>query len=186
MKKPSLWYPAKPFIVSQGWGIKNPSYNQFGFSEHNGVDFLTGYKNEVHAPLPCLVLETGFNESAGNFVRLASTEKYQIGDKEGYFGIMFMHAEKILCTKGQVLKTGELVMIADSTGFSTGPHTHMSCRTLSKQSWDKKYRLDTYAPADYTFDPRPYWNNYFAQDYGVVSNIMNQLSMLLAQLKVRK
>jgi len=184
--KPYFYYPAKPYIVSQAWGISNPSYKQFGFSKHNGVDFLTGERNEVRAPLPLLVLETGYNDGAGNYARLVSLDKYDVADTNCYIGMMFMHAERVLVKKGDILKTGDLIMIADNTGFSTGPHTHLSCRRLSKQNWGKKYRLDTDKEADYTFDPRPYWNGFYAADFGLITTIMHKLKDLLAQLQKTK
>lgn len=182
MKKPSLWFPVKPWIVSQSWGIKNPSYEQFGFSRHNGVDCLTGFKNEVRAPIDMEVSETGYNDGAGNYVRAFTTEKYQVGDKECYIGLMFMHAEKVSCVKGQILRVGDLVMIADSTGFSTGPHTHITTKRFSEKKWDKKHLLDTDTSVDRTFDPTPYWNGYYAVDKGTVLSTLQALILLLQKL----
>jgi len=38
MSKLELFYPAKPYKITQAFGINNPSYLQFGFSQHNGID----------------------------------------------------------------------------------------------------------------------------------------------------
>ena len=67
--KLELFYPAKPFAITQGWGIKNPSYEQFGFSHHNGVDFILGKDKKLHAPCDLVVTDVGYNSGAGNYIR---------------------------------------------------------------------------------------------------------------------
>ena len=168
--KLELWYPAKPYTVTQGWGISNPSYLQFGFSRHNGEDFLIGKNNRTHCPVKAEVVETGFNEGAGNYVRLVSLNKYDVGGENCYVGMMFMHHEKILCEKGQVLGVGDIMGIPDNTGFSTGPHTHGSYFRLKSQNYYGE-RYDTDATVNYTFNPQPYWTGFAAQDYKIVSTI---------------
>jgi len=183
MAKLTLWYPAKPFHVTQGWGISNPSYNQFGFSKHNGVDFKIGDDKLLRSPTNLVVAEVGFNESAGNFVRLFSPEKLEIGDQECYLGAMFMHLERAMCAKGQLLETGEVFAVPDNTGFSTGPHTHMTLRRYSKQVWNKKYQLDLDPASDFTFDPAPYWTGFYAKDKDTVINLLQQVLKLLLSKK---
>lgn len=179
MSRLSLWYPAKPYVVSQKWGIYNPAYEQFGFDKHNGEDFLMEPDHKTHCPIPSVVEETGYNEGAGNFVRLVSQEKWLVDGVECYVGTMFMHHEKILCKKGDLLKTGDVMGIADNTGFSTGPHTHGSYYRLSRPQNLPEYRLDADLHTNQTFDPSPYWNKFYAQDYGLVIGLYAQVVALL-------
>ena len=159
-----LSYPVKPWIVTQAHGIKNPSYNQFGFSEHNGVDVALGTDGKIYAPCDLEVLEIGFNNGAGNYVRLFSPEKLTVDGIQCYVGIMAMHLLRATCKEGQKLKIGDEIGFAGNTGFSTGPHTHFTFRRYSKKVWNKKFQLDTDKEADHTFDPSPYWTGKYAVD----------------------
>lgn len=180
MSRLELWFPAKPYNISQAWGIYNPSYVQFGFSRHNGVDFLVGADRLVHCPVAAKVEDVGFSASKGNYVRLVSTEKHEVLGKECYVGLIFMHGEKNLVKKGQVLKVGEPLMIPDNTGFSTGPHTHMTAYRLSKPKNLPENRLDTNKETNYTFDPQLFWNGYYAQDVDKVMTVLRQTVALLS------
>lgn len=164
MPELQLHFPAKPYWITQGWGIKNPSYEQFGFSAHNGVDFSVGTDKHVYCPLRSEVVEQGYNSGAGNFLRCVSTDKWEVGDKTCYVGWMVMHFEKTYPKVGDILEVGTDLGIADNTGFSTGPHTHTSWYRLKSPKNTPTNRLDTDKATNYTFDPQPYYNGKFAQD----------------------
>lgn len=176
-----LYYPAKPYHITQAWGISNPSYLQFGFSKHNGEDFMIGKDNRTHCPLKAIVEEVGFNDSAGNYIRLVSQERFDVLGANCYIGMMFMHHEQILAKKGDILDVGDIMGIPDNTGFSTGPHTHGSYYRLSQPSNVPQNRLDTDIATNNTFDPHPYWTGFCAQDYKIVWTIQ-QLINLYKQL----
>lgn len=139
-----LDYPFKPFTVTQLWGEPNSAYAQFGFTRHNGVDCKPRSLDTVW---PIYMPAAGFkaqvvryNEKGGGHeIWFLSKEKYQIGDKFCYAYMAFAHGEKILIPVGYEPAHGELFMIGDHTGFSTGPHTHWSL-----------YRVD-YDGARFTF-----------------------------------
>lgn len=178
-----LYYPAKPYNVTQAWGISNPSYEQFGFSKHNGEDFRIGDDKLVHCPIPAEVTETGYDNAKGNYVRLISTEQWIVGGIPCWVGLVFMHGEKVLVKQGDILKVGDAMMIPDNTGFSTGPHTHMSVYRLGGMY--KNERLDTDTATNNTFDPHPYWQSIAAQDVGTFIGLCQQIIPLLTKL-IRK
>src|SRR3990167_5835535 len=125
MSKLELFFPAKPYNVTQAFGIYNPAYLQFGFELHNGADFTIEPDGLVHAMCDGEVTETGFNSGAGNFVRY-KTEPMEAEGRTGVVEFMYMHGKEILVKKGDKVLCGDSLMIADNTGFSTGPHTHIS------------------------------------------------------------
>lgn len=176
-----LYYPTKPWILTQGWGILNPSYNQFGFTRHNGQDSLPGADKLNHCPVRAKVEETGYNDAAGNYVRLVSTDMHMVGGVKCYVGMMFMHHEKILCVRGQILEIGEVMGIPDNTGFSTGAHTHGSYYRLSQPQNAPQYRLDQDTATNNTFDPYPYQTGVCAQDVGTYIGLLSKLVQLLQQ-----
>lgn len=169
--KLEFYYPAKPYNITQAWGISNPSYEQFGFSRHNGEDFQIGKDNRTHCPLKAKVEDVGCNAGAGNYIRLVSTSTYDVLGETCYIGMMFMHHEQVLAKKGDTLEVGDIMGIPDNTGFSTGPHTHGSYYRLSKPWNSPENRLDTDTTVNNTFDPRLFWTGFAAQDYKIVSTI---------------
>lgn len=177
METLKLYYPAKPFWITQAWGISNPSYEQFGFSKHNGVDFRIGDDRLVHCPVPATVTETGYDSAKGNYVRLITNDEWLVNGVECKVGLVFMHGEKILVKDGDVLGIGDPLMIPDNTGFSTGPHTHMSVYRLGGLYWNE--RLDTDPVTNNTFDPHPFWTGYSAQDY---TTLIHTLRLAVAAL----
>ena len=173
--KLDLFYPAKPYVITQAFGITNPSYNQFGFSKHNGTDFAVDTDKIVRAMCDGEVYEVGFNKGAGNFVRY-KTGRVEAEGRTGIVGFMYMHAEKCLVTKGQKIKAGDPLIIAGNTGFSTGPHTHISAYFINE--------LDERIPVgnpetDYCIDFSKYYNGYFSDEATKVINILSTIINLL-------
>jgi murein DD-endopeptidase MepM/ murein hydrolase activator NlpD len=177
-----LYYPAKPYAVTQGWGVANPSYRNAGmnFDRHNGEDFRIGDDKLVHCPVPAICIDTGYDQWKGNFARFITTEEWTVDGLACHVGFVAMHGEKVLCEKGQTLKVGDQIMIPDNTGFSTGPHTHISYYRLGGIYMNQ--RLDTDVATDFTFDPHPYWTGYHAQDYGTLVHTLQALVAALTAI----
>lgn len=183
--KLELYYPVKPFIITQGWGISNPTYLQFGFSKHNGVDFIpyTGAVTfPLYAPLKLTVIEIGTQPGAGNFVRFISQDTWEVDGVKCYVGGIFMHLKEPSVNLMQTCNVGDQLGIANNTGNSTGPHTHLS---LYKLGNDKVTRLDTDKEVNYTFNPQPYWNGKFAVDIKIklIQTLISLLQKLLTFIK---
>lgn len=156
--KLQLFIPAKPFKVTQGWGIKNASYKEAGFkfTHHNGIDFHVDDDVQVEAMCDGIVTETGFRKDTGNFVRY----KTSLVNAEGtdcFVEFMYMHASKILVFTGERVYAGKPLIIAGNTGFSTGPHTHISASRFDGNG----NRLDQDWQTNYTFD----WSKYLNESY---------------------
>ena len=174
--KLELFIPAKPFRITQAFGITNPSYNQFGFSRHNGIDFAVDADKIVRAMCDGEVYEVGFNKGAGNYVRYKTSIVEALG-KRGTVGFMYMHAEKCVVTKGQKIKAGDPLIIAGNTGFSTGPHTHISAYFVNLL--DEKIPLNP--ETDHCFDFSPFFNGYYADDAQKVLTTLKQIISLLSR-----
>lgn len=179
--KLAISYPFKPYQITQKWGVLNPMYaEQFddpAFKRHNGIDARTGYltwdgKVATEYPVYCPV--EGFKvtevayypQGGGNQLGLLSKEKVMVGDKECYASLLLCHAKKILVKVGDEPALGELLMIADNTGFSTGLHTHMGVYRLS----DKLKKLDT-NEATGSYDPSLCFTQTFAVDDATYSTL---------------
>lgn len=186
-----IYWPAKPFILSQGWGILNPIYNQFGFSRHNGIDIALGADSKLYAPCDGQVVRIGFQPNGGGNYFGVMTGPWDFTD--GSFRVLldFLHCESISVKEGQILKIGDLMAIADNTGLTTGPHTHIQPRRV--KFWNQQYgdaliwtNEDT-NDANNSFDPMPYFGNFYAVDVPRVTSLqialVGALQKLLAKLQ---
>lgn len=63
------------------------------------------------------IIEVGNTDSYGNYI------KYKIDDA---YTIMYAHCNQIFAKKGDVVKQGQILASAGSTGISTGSHVHYS------------------------------------------------------------
>lgn len=186
MPKLRLYYPAKPFVLTQGWGILNPIYNQFGFSRHNGVDFRLGDDGMIRAPFDGVIVRTGNQPNGGGiFLGLISQEKFLFEDGKICNVLLdLLHLDHVLVSEGAVVKTGDVLAKADNTGLSTGPHTHMQPRRALGWNGEAGDQL-AWIPADLndannTFDPQPYWTGIHAQD---VQKTIGRLQAIIPLLK---
>ena len=183
--KLELFYPCKPFNVTQAWGITNPIYGEIGFNKHNGIDFVRRYGEKtwpLYMPLKAKITDVGENTKAGKYARFISTDRYEVLGKLCYIGGIIMHMASQGVLRHQICEVGELIGMADNTGFSTGPHTHISIYRLKEDIFnenDLSNRLDTDASTNNTIDPHPYWTGFFAEDYGTVISIYRSIINLL-------
>lgn len=177
MNELKIYKPFKPFIVTQKWGNRNQMYkdNGFDFSLHNGIDANTGYLHthqgkQPHYPVYCPVegfvvhLVRDFPKGGGREMWLRSKNKVKMFERECYAYLVMAHGDRILVKEGYEPKLGELIMIADNTGFSTGPHTHIG---LYRIEYDEHSGVITWIDsneANGSFSPHLFLQDEFAVD----------------------
>jgi hypothetical protein len=183
MTELKIYWPFKPYFIRQRWGARNEiAYDQFGFTAHNGIDASVAYDGPDRSYHPktwmvfCpvenfrVLLVRYMPGGGGHEVWLISKDKLKVGDRECHAYLVLCHGEKILVQPGYEPKLGELIMIADNTGFSTGPHTHMG---LYRVDWDGK--LMTYLDqneANGSYDPEPFFTKHYAVDVADVGALV--------------
>ena len=86
---------------------------------HTGVDLAVPAGTAVHAVYPGVVSEVGESRIYGNYIVL---------DHGNGVETTYNHCETILASEGQVLRQGDRIALAGSTGVSTGPHLHLELR----------------------------------------------------------
>ena len=115
-------YPVKKIFITQKWGVNEEIYKRFGFKGHNGLDLRlfddTGNRSStslVYAPHDGVVRERRFDANGyGNYLKIQS-------DTEGS---ILGHLKEFNVGVNKHVKEGDLVGIADNTGWSTGSHLH--------------------------------------------------------------
>ncbi len=116
-------WPLEKIIITQRFGITASSGRLYKSGTHNGVDFGAAIGTPIYAMADGTVAGTGDTDvqcprvSFGRFILI----KYDNG-----LASTFGHLSVISVTKGQVVKRGELVGYSGNTGYSTGPHLHVS------------------------------------------------------------
>lgn len=159
MKRLALYYPVTPHIVNRVWGVPDPSYEEFGFSRHNGVDLALSTGQPIHAPFDCRVTKIA-NEPNGSglYVCLLSRSKHGFDDgNTSRVEITFMHLSEVRTTVGARLSVGDVVALGGETGRASGSHTHVAPKRVRMKLWGG-YRDKDQNEANNTFDPEPYWN----------------------------
>lgn len=178
-------YPFKPYKLTQAWGNPNPAYSeQFGdpnFKRHNGIDANIGKHNwdgSVVSEYPVYCPVEGFTvrsvdfapQGGGNELWLMSNDPIQMGDKVCHAWMPLCHAKKILVSAGYQPALGELLMIADNTGFSTGVHTHMGLYRVEFTN-ATIHELDQ-NDATNSYDPAEFFTNTYAVDEASVATLV--------------
>ena len=103
-----------------GWRI-HPITGERKF--HHGTDIGGINENTDYiASKDGTVTDQGVNPSMGNYIYI---------DHEGGYRTRVMHLSKILTTKGQKVKRGQVIGKAGTTGDSTGVHAHWEIRRIS-------------------------------------------------------
>ena len=138
--KLEIYYPHKKYFVTQDWGEPNPAYAKaFNIPEwtaHNGIDSITSMQDwqgklVTEFPIYCpvenfRVLKVEWQpKGGGNCITLISKEPLEMFERTCHAYLTLAHAKKVLVKAGDEPALGELLMISDSTGFSTGNHLHM-------------------------------------------------------------
>lgn len=167
----------KPYKTTQAWGIKNPAYEQFGYSRHNGEDLAIGTDTKLWWPVEDFTIyDTAFGNATGWRIKANSNQFYDFPDgKNARVNLILMHLDNQSPLKpGTVPKVGDFSGVPDNTGFSTGPHTHFMLRRI-----DKDDNLIDKNDADNSIDPALFWTHYYAQDYNTTLALLQRLILIL-------
>lgn len=180
--KLTLSYPVKPLGINQKFGeTANLQYykdNGIVFTGHNGIDF-TAYHGQ-----PIYAAHDGYayyevDESQGHGVILVTEDQCDYKDTKAYFKTIYWHmcdskkepgyrspVENYTDTtvKGLLVKRGDLLGYADSTGLSTGDHLHFGLKPMALSYPNDYTNIEQNNGYMGAIDPSPYFDGSFAQD----------------------
>lgn len=118
-----LSWPLDKIIITQQFGRTSDSGRLYASGTHNGTDFGVPTGSAVKAMSTGTVVGTGDTDvtcpgaSFGKWVLI----KYNNG-----LSSTFAHLSLIKVAKGQQVTAGQVVGYSGNTGYSTGPHLHVS------------------------------------------------------------
>jgi Peptidase family M23 len=117
-------WPTEFRTINQYFGVNPENYAQFGLPGHEGLDFMAPDGSKVFCVAPGTVFAihpepTGHNY--GTHVRVNHIDSYQT---------TYGHMRQLFVQVGQVVKTGDVLGLADNTGNSFGSHLHLTLKKL--------------------------------------------------------
>jgi murein DD-endopeptidase MepM/ murein hydrolase activator NlpD len=179
-----LFFPVKPWIITQGFGVNPDMYKQFGINGHNGLDIVAGHGQNVYAAHDGVVVYAGLDGNEGVGVVIRTNREVEYAGGKAYMKSIYWHLiNNVKVRVGQQVKAGDLIGYADSTGFSTGDHLHFAIKPQAMGendwTWDNVAQNNGFNGA---IDPTPYFSGYYAQDAQVVMSVLRQLTDLMKQL----
>ncbi len=157
-----LTWPVDNVRITQYFGdtsfAKTGAYNGKG---HNGIDLGVPMGSPVKAVLGGKVEETGNTDV---LPRCLSYGKWVFIRHNNGLSSVYGHLSLIKAKAGDVVKAGDIVAYSGSTGYSTGPHLHLSLfasqgvsvQPLSKSINCKNLRIPMASQNAY-LDPFPYF-----------------------------
>ena len=118
-----LKWPVENVYITQNFGKTSVSGRLYVSGTHNGIDF--------RAPIGTKVMSAGSGtvEGVGDTDPVcpgASYGKWVFIRYDNGLASAYGHLSLITATAGQKVKAGDIVAYSGSTGYSTGPHLHMS------------------------------------------------------------
>ena len=116
-------WPVDNVIITQRFGATSASKRLYVSGSHNGVDFGAKIGTPVKAVLSGTVLGTGDTDLTCS---KASFGRWVFIKHDNGLSTIYGHLSVISARAGQRVATGDIIAYSGSTGYSTGPHLHIS------------------------------------------------------------
>jgi len=118
-----LSWPLDKIIITQTFGRTVAAQKLYVSGSHNGVDFGVSQGTRVKNVLSGTVVGTGNTDA---YSGCHSFGKWVMVKHPNGLSTIYAHLSVISASKGDELKTGDLIGFSGNTGYSTGPHLHIS------------------------------------------------------------
>lgn len=152
-----IYRAVKTDRITQKFGENLVSYyKDMGMLGHNGVDFLCqmGEKMYWDGSIKGKVIKTKISNTQGFGIYIVTEEEHE------RLLHIFWHNQAITVKPGQIVETGDLIGLGNSTGRSTGPHLHRGLYEIDKDYHKLNYNNGYHG----AIDPMPYFQNIFVVD----------------------
>jgi murein DD-endopeptidase MepM/ murein hydrolase activator NlpD len=115
--------PLAKLIITQQFGKTSSSGRLYASGTHNGTDFKASIGTPVMAVLDGTVLGTGDTDVT---CPGASYGRWVLIKHSNGLASLYAHFSLIKVSRGDVVNTGEIIGYSGNTGYSTGPHLHLT------------------------------------------------------------
>jgi murein DD-endopeptidase MepM/ murein hydrolase activator NlpD len=120
--------PTNTYITS-GFGNRTDPIRG-GLGHHMGIDFDANIGDPVHAAAGGVVLFSGVKSGFGNVVEV---------DHGNGYTTLYGHNSRLLVRAGDIVRPGQTLAKAGSTGRSTGPHVHFEVHVNGRPVNPRKF-----------------------------------------------
>jgi len=119
-------YPVSPVVITQQFGgtefaKRNPG--AYGRPFHNGTDFGVAVGTDVKAVAAGTVRATGNTDAVAGCY---SYGKWVLVDHNNGLATLYAHLSRRATSAGTVVVQGDRIGYSGNTGYSTGPHLHLT------------------------------------------------------------
>lgn len=118
-----LSWPLDKIFITQLFGKTVDSNRLYVSGSHNGVDFRASMGTRLKAPLGGTIVGTGNTDI---YPGCYSYGKWVMIKHPNGISSVFGHLSSVAVTVGQSVQTGDIIGYTGNTGYSTGPHLHVS------------------------------------------------------------
>lgn len=119
----ALSWPLDSIFVTQQFGKTADSGRLYASGTHNGVDFRAPIGTPVKAAAEGVITATGnTDEQSGCY----SYGRWVLVEHPNGLSTLYAHLSLTKVVPGQNVARGELIAYSGNTGYSTGPHLHLT------------------------------------------------------------
>ncbi len=118
-----LAWPLKSVYITQNFGKTSASGRLYSSGTHNGTDFRAPVGTALYASADGRVAGYGDTDAICPSV---SFGKWILIKHDNGLALTYGHLSSISVTNGQRVKAGDLIGYTGNSGYSTGPHLHIS------------------------------------------------------------
>jgi murein DD-endopeptidase MepM/ murein hydrolase activator NlpD len=119
----ALDWPLDSVLITQQFGKTNASARLYAAGTHNGVDFRAAVGTPVKSAGNGKVAGTGDTDAD---CKGASFGRWVLIKYDNGLATTYGHLSSISVSAGQAVTSGQVVGYSGNTGYSTGPHLHVS------------------------------------------------------------
>ncbi|KKQ78195.1 MAG: hypothetical protein A3A96_00110 [Candidatus Zambryskibacteria bacterium RIFCSPLOWO2_01_FULL_39_39] len=118
-----LSWPLDNVFITQNFGKTVDAKKLYVSGTHNGVDFRASRGTPVKATLRGVIKGTGNTDAQKGCY---SYGKWILIEHPNGLSTLYAHLDLIKVSGGQSVETGEIIGYSGQTGYSTGPHLHLT------------------------------------------------------------
>lgn len=118
-----LSWPLDKVHITQKFGRTVDSRRLYASGSHNGVDFRASMGTRVLASADGVVMGVGNTDKT---CPRASFGRWILIDHENGLAATYAHLSLIKVSAGQKVKRGQVIGYSGNSGYTTGPHLHLS------------------------------------------------------------
>lgn len=101
--------------ISSPFGVRTNPFNKKEKDFHTGIDIAAAKGSFIKASFAGEVTECGYNDTAGNYIRVKNSEEQET---------FYCHLQFAFVKQYQKVLQGQVIGTVGDTGMATGPHLH--------------------------------------------------------------